>query len=474
MTEGYKRPRAEPGKPFRLARYFAATSLVVIIVFAVALAGFLGNRNKQVLLDRYEEYALLLSINLNHQVFQQFVLPTVSIYGRINLSSEYQSRRMDKVVKTTIESLKIDQVNIYDVQGVLVYSTEDRSLGEELGQGPDFEKARSGQSVSRLLSSGSLTDYLLHRRLTKPVKRRTMTPFVTEEVGLSFKPRSVLGVFELTMDLTDEMEQIYKHQILAAAVTIGLLGLLFVILTLIVRQGEKILNRQTEESKQLEDQLRNAERLAALGRMVASVSHEIKNPLGIIRSTGELLAKRLGDQDPSRQLTDVVIEECSRLNRIVTEFLDFARPQEPNLRPVEVGELLERNLTALGPELEKNGIELVTDLKSVPRIMADPDLLYRVFLNIFINAVQAMPQGGRLSVSARPGPRGTGCLIEAADTGPGISPQERERVFDPFYTLKESGSGLGLSIVKSIIEAHHGEVEIVSAPGEGTRVMIRI
>jgi len=457
-----------------LARYFAATSLVVIIVFAVALAGFLGSRNKQVLLDRYEEYALLLSTNLNHQVFQQFVLPTVSIYGRINLSSEYQSRRMDKVVKTTIESLKIDVVNIYDVQGVLVFSTEDRSLGEELGQGPDFEKARSGQSVSRLLSSGSLTDYLLHRRLTKPVKRRTMTPFVTEEVGLSFKPRSVLGVFELTMDLTDEMEQIYKHQILAAVVTIGLLGLLFVILILIVRQGERILRRRTEERKQLEDQLRNAERLAALGRMVASVSHEIKNPLGIIRSTGELLAKRLGNQDPSRQLTDVVIEECSRLNRIVTEFLDFARPQEPNLQPVEVGELLERNLTALGPELEKNGIELVTDLKSAPRIMADPDRLYRVFFNIFVNAVQAMPQGGRLSVSARPGPRGSGCLIETVDTGPGISPQERERVFDPFYTLKESGSGLGLSIVKSIIEAHHGEVEIVSAPGEGTRVVIRI
>jgi len=475
MNDWAPSPTPESVKPFRLAKYFAATSLVVILLFAAALSGFLASRNKKVLLDRYEEYAMLLSTNLNHQVFRQFVLPTATIYGQIDLSSEYQYRRMDRVVRETIHSLNISQVNIYDVKGVLVYSTDESlTLGQPGEVGPDFEAARDRQPVSRLLSEGSMLSYLLHRRLSQPVKLRTLTPFRAEAVGVSFRPRPVLGIFELIMDLTPEMEQIFKHQLLVGVSATGILGVLFVILTLIVRQGEKILNRRTEERKRLEDQLLEAERLAALGRMVASVSHEVKTPLGIIRSTGELLASQMEAADPSRKLTGIIVEECNRLNRIVTEFLDFARPQAPRPRPCQVGQLLKRNLEALGPELEKQGIKLVETLVEGPTIQADPDLLYRAFLNVLVNSVQAMPKGGQLRVSAWPLGDSQGCRIEIFDTGPGIPPEVQDRVFEPFFTLKEKGSGLGLSIVKSIIEGHGGRIDIISTPGEGTRTVITL
>jgi two-component system, NtrC family, sensor histidine kinase HydH len=210
-----------------------------------------------------------------------------------------------------------------------------------------------------------------------------------------------------------------------------------------------------------------------LGRMMASVSHEIKTPLGIIRSTGELLGSQMEEDDPSQRLTQVIVEECTRLNRIVTEFLDFARPQQPNLRPCRADEIIQRNLDAIAPELDKQGITLKSDLTEGKETLLDPDLLYRAFLNILVNAIQAMPEGGSLGVTAGPTKNG-GWRIQVSDTGQGISEEHRERVFEPFYTQKEKGSGLGLSIVKSIIEAHDGRIEIRSPDEGGTLIEIVI
>ncbi len=475
MRQGQSPLSPEPGKPFKLVKYFSATSLFIILFFAVALSGFLAGQAKKVLLERYEAYAMVMAANLNHQVFRQFVLPTATIYGKIDLSSEFQYRRLDKVVRATIHSLNIDQVNIYDVDGIRVYTTANLKVGEPGELGPGFEEARQGRAYSSLDSQPSMLDYLLHGSLTEPVKLRTLTPFRADRLSASLEdPRPVLGVFELVTDLTPEMEQIFWTQVLAGLTASGLMAIMFVFLALVVRRGEKILMRRAEERKRLEDKLAESERLATLGRMVASVSHEIKSPLGIIRSTSELMASQMDESDPSRKLSEVIVEECTRLNSIVTEFLDFARPQVPNIRDCDVGELLQRNLSALAPELEKNNIRVVDDLNAAPTIQADPDMLYRAFLNILVNAVQAMPDGGSLGVSARPGPNGRGCRIEVDDTGEGLSAEAGERVFEPFFTLKEQGSGLGLAIVKSIVEAHGGNIELTSQLGRGTRVVITL
>jgi signal transduction histidine kinase len=176
------------------------------------------------------------------------------------------------------------------------------------------------------------------------------------------------------------------------------------------------------------------------------------------------------------KLAGVIVEETNRLNGILTEFLDFARPQMPRVIPCKPESVIEKNLEFLKPEIEKNRIGISRRYsKDGSEILADPDLLYRAFLNIFINAIQAMQDGGTLSVEIdQQEKRRNGLTIKITDTGEGISEEHMKKVFNPFFTTKQRGSGLGLAIVKNIIESHNGSVEVQSAPGSGTSVIIRL
>ncbi len=164
-----------------------------------------------------------------------------------------------------------------------------------------------------------------------------------------------------------------------------------------------------------------------------------------------------------------------RLDQTITEFLNFARPRQPHLQPCDLEEVLERSVTFLQPELERHQIALERRFNLNGRqLLADADLLHQAFLNIIINAIQAMPHGGRLVLTTNPGPGGQGAKIVIQDTGEGIAPENAKRIFNPFFTTKDKGSGLGLSIVKSIIEGHHGQITIESQIGQGSKVIITL
>jgi len=209
--------------------------------------------------------------------------------------------------------------------------------------------------------------------------------------------------------------------------------------------------------------------------MTAGVAHEIRNPLGIISSTSELLRQRLNKYEPDNRLAQIIVEESNRLNTKVSEFLDFARPREPNLQPCELNRVLDRSIELLNPEIDRLQIAVDRDYQSDGKVQAaDPGLLHQAFLNLLLNAIQAMPEGGALKVSVNSGPNGQGTEIRVQDTGDGIDSETLKKVFNPFYTTKEKGSGLGLPIVKSIIESHRGHIKIDSAPGEGTSVIIQL
>ena len=213
--------------------------------------------------------------------------------------------------------------------------------------------------------------------------------------------------------------------------------------------------------------------MASLGAMVASVSHEIKNPLGIIRSTSDLLEKKVKQYDPDNRLASVIREESDRLNRVVTEFLDFARPQVLRFQPVALDQVLEKNIQFLETELSRQGIVIEKSFPSSPVVIqGDQDLLYRGFLNILINALQAMPEGGTLSLTIRNQRREV--EVEVRDSGAGLPEEARGKAFDPFFTTKEKGTGLGLAIVKNTIEAHNGSIELENYSGGGTTVHIRL
>ena len=233
------------------------------------------------------------------------------------------------------------------------------------------------------------------------------------------------------------------------------------------------MERKAQEQKRLVDKLHQSERMASLGEMIASVSHEIKNPLGIIRSTADLLEKKVIQFEPQNQLASIIREEADRLNRIVTEFLDFARPQIPRMDQVRIETILEKNLHFLSPELARRGITVQKDfIPGSQTIPLDQDQIYRAFLNILLNAVQAMPEGGKIGIKVRYISREA--IIEINDSGSGLSEEERVKAFQPFFTTKEKGSGLGLAIVKNIIEAHHGTIQMVNSESGGTAVVITL
>ncbi len=472
MPFSRQRAASTEQKQFRLVKFFAVASFVVLIIFSFPLSVVISQQAKDILMRSYENYALLLGENLNHQVYQNFVMPVLRRYGRITLREKEQTEWMDRIVRNTIHSFKIDVVNVYDISnGVVAYSTDPRLLGKSAQETLGYRKAVQGERFSGLLAEREGPWGLGTEWLGGEKKLRTYIPFVGVEPVT--RNRYVGGVFEIIQDLTEEYGSILKLQYLIFGLSILIMGLIFVALLFIVHKAERMIEERIQEQRELEAQLNQAERLAALGQMCAGVSHEIRNPLGIIRSTAELLASMPGARDDHKKLSAMIIEESSRLNNIVTEFLDFARPQQPNLQDCDLEEILHKNLAFLGPEFVKTGIAVQHNLDHRPlRLQADPQLLYRAFLNLFANAIQAMGRGGTLTLDVAD--RGDSVRIGIQDTGTGIQEQNLSRIFDPFFSTKDKGSGLGLSIVRNIIEAHQGTIRIESRPEAGTNVIVEL
>jgi len=207
--------------------------------------------------------------------------------------------------------------------------------------------------------------------------------------------------------------------------------------------------------------------------MAAGISHEIRNPLGIIRSSAELLKKKAAKIDPQNTIPDIIVEEASRLNSIITDFINYAKPRNPNIAACRVEEVIEKNITFLAAQIKEQGYVIKKNYQnSLPEIMADSNLLYQSFLNIFINAMQAMPNGGRILVEVSSSDHLVTVHID--DEGQGIPPENLKKIWDPFFTTKETGTGLGLGIVKNIVESHGGSIQVVNRPVRGARVTIEL
>jgi len=471
MTPINQNTRAK-GKQFRLVKFFAYASFIILILFSFPFSVVISQQAKDILMRSYENYALLVGENLNHQVFQNFSIPVSRRYGHISLREKEQYELLDRVVRNTIHGFNVDIVNIYAIrQGVIAYSTESRALGKKVKTSPGYDKAVNGEHSSGVLAKGDNLWGLGIERIGGEKKLRTYIPF--RGVNPFTGENEIFGVFELIQDMTQEYRSIVKLQYFIFGLSTLIMGLIFVALILIVRKAERIIEERAREQMELEAQLNQAERLAALGQMCAGVSHEIRNPLGIIRSTAELMGGMDDANDSQKKLSGVIIEESSRLNNIVTEFLDFARPLKPNLQDCYLEEVLDKNLQFLEPELDKKKIAVHHNLDGRSlKLRADPQLLYRTFLNIFVNAVQSIENGGTITVNVEEAKNHYVVRIE--DTGCGISQENLSKIFDPFFSTKETGTGLGASIVRNIIEAHGGSIRIESEEGTGTKVTIEL
>jgi signal transduction histidine kinase len=245
-----------------------------------------------------------------------------------------------------------------------------------------------------------------------------------------------------------------------------------------LEESYRKLQSQTDLVIKIEEQLRRAERLSALGELSAVLAHEIRNPLGSIRGTAEILQDSFRPGDRQYEFLEILLKETDRLNRVVEDFLGLARPVAADRGTCDlIAEL--REITALlAGEADARGVHLKLDPAELPLIKGDREKLRQAFLNLMMNGIQATGRGGSLVVSPREMPadeqRSAQIELSFADTGVGISPELLPRIFEPFFTSKPGGTGLGLAITQKIVESHGGTISVVSEPGHGTTFTLRL
>lgn len=241
------------------------------------------------------------------------------------------------------------------------------------------------------------------------------------------------------------------------------------------QRGIVLVLRDLSRVRDMEEQVRRSDRLAALGVLAAGVAHEVRNPLVGIRAAAQLMEREAAFPETMREFTQIIIQQVDRLNRIVSELLTFAGQQPLQRRPCNINQILEEALRLLESALDGTRIGVVRRYDpEIPAVAGDADRLLQVFLNLVRNGVEAMAEGGELTVRTRferVAPQcggGAAAVAEVSDRGPGVSPEVERHIFNPFFTTKDGGTGLGLPISVRIVEEHGGTIEAQSRQGGGT------
>ncbi len=450
--------------PFRLLKYFILSGFTVIAVVTLLLGAFLYTRSVDTLLKGAENYARLLAENLNYNIFVGFYAPLKARGLSMDLRKWDQFGALDSLIKDFTYGLRIDRIKIIDKNKKIVYSTdydligkyepENQAVDEALLNGKDQTRIRRGKrSATNWYGVWQADTYY-------PLREGT---------GNYWMLGAIYGVIQITQDVTDQYVNVQRYVVIILLVASGLMAFLFVTLTLIVRRGERILIERAEEQKFLEDKLQQSEKLASIGQMVATIAHEIRNPLGIIRSSAEVLANKANpDVTKIRRFSNIILEEATRLSLILTDFLDFARPKSPASNPVDVRDIVARVRNILEHEIVSRKVswsEAFEESKYEPIIIGDSDLLYQAFLNIIMNAFEFMDEGGSFEITIKTDE--STVEITFADDGQGIKKENLNKIFTPFFTTNQMGTGLGLAVTHNIVTAHNGEIKVSSQEGEG-------
>ena len=226
-----------------------------------------------------------------------------------------------------------------------------------------------------------------------------------------------------------------------------------------VRELNRAFGEMIEALGRSREHLIRAGKLAVVGEMAAIMAHEVRTPLGILKSSAQLLERRAGLSPADRELTAFIGSETERLNRLVTTLLECATPRSPDFRPQDLHAILAHVVSLVAAKAEKGGVGIELHAAAQDPILAcDRDLMIQVFLNLLINAIQHVPRGGRIRMSTADAGGALQVLVD--DDGPGVPDRDAERLFDPFFTRREGGVGLGLTITRQIVEAHRGVIGV--------------
>ncbi len=242
-----------------------------------------------------------------------------------------------------------------------------------------------------------------------------------------------------------------------------------------VARGAVIILRDVTVIRDLEQKVTMNEKFAALGRLSAGVAHEIRNPLNSIKGFIQYFQKKLDLDEEDYKYTELMLSEVDRLNRVISKLLAYSKPREPRMSIRSLDEIIDHCIRVLEREFSSAsiGVERQYSSCNVPLVLMDADQMTQVFLNILLNAIEATPSGGTISIISEASEDGKVNLV-VQDTGEGIPREHLDKIFDPFFSTKKKGTGLGLAIVKSIIEAHGGEIDVESEVGKGTKFVVSL
>jgi two-component system sensor histidine kinase HydH len=237
--------------------------------------------------------------------------------------------------------------------------------------------------------------------------------------------------------------------------------------------GHVFILKDLSDIRALEIEIQQKNKLAAVGNLAAGVAHEVRNPLSSIRGYAAYFGSLFDSDSDNKKAANIMAEEVDRVNRVISELLEFARPMELELQEVEIFDLVDKALRLIKYEAEMARVNIAKSIASdIPKVAMDKDRFTQVLLNIFINGIQAMKAGGDLTVEVFT--RENKLTFQISDTGDGISAEDQANIFNPYFTTKKKGAGLGLAIAFKIIESHGGSIKIESAKGKGTMFVISI
>lgn len=238
--------------------------------------------------------------------------------------------------------------------------------------------------------------------------------------------------------------------------------------------GHILILRDLGEIHRLQEEIRRQEKLAAIGGLAAGVAHEIRNPLSSIKGLATFFGSQADAGSEAKEAAEVMVNEVDRLNRVITELLDFSKPTDIKPQPIDLNALLSHSLQLIQQDAANNAIQVDARLQEkICPALIDPDRLSQCLLNLYLNAIQAMEQGGTLTIASRTEGKNR-IRISISDTGKGIAPDDLNKIFDPYFTSKNKGTGLGLAIVYKIIEAHDARINVESTLGKGTTFYLQI
>jgi len=356
-----------------------------------------------------------------------------------------------------------------------LYLRAARNLGEKFARG--FRLKVEHSIAGQVVKTGAPILQSTQAEETLKVKTGYL---VKSLVNVPLKAKDeVIGVLAVNNKISSRPftdNDVYLLSALADYATIAIVNAqLYEEIKLWSEELEHKVEERTQELQAAQERLLQSEKLASIGQLAAGVAHEINNPMGVILGFAQGIVKTLPEDDPLRKPLTTIEKESLRCKRIVQNLLDFARYSEPTPQLTHINELIDTSCDLVKHQISLQNVRLVKgyDL-ALPAIMADPNQLQQVFINIMLNAYQAMPDGGTLHITTKM--VGSELQVIFADTGTGIPPENVQNIFDPFFTTKEvgEGTGLGLSVSYGIIKAHGGDIEVESQVGKGTTFVIKL